>query len=682
MLPRISQSLQIAVPVMLAICALQNLAQTPSRATPVAPLVLHEMGKDAVPLGGPWQFHQGDDPNWAAPGLDDSQWEQLTADKSWGLQGHPSYTGYAWYRRIIDVAPATGAGADFALLVPAIDDAYEIYWNGVEVGHLGTMAPNLVIYSGLPLQTYGLGPVHSGVLAIRVYKFPLASNDPSSLGGFEDLPLIGSPSAIAAVKGNLDFQWLRQQQFTFGLTSLYALVSILSLLAWLRDREQWLLFWMAAFASMPALSIVLVGLRLPFSFALGQLLIQISIAVREASGWLLLVWLLQLHAFPVVVRYTRLAAIIGIVAAAWDGFLSFLYPNFISETLFQISDAVLTLPAVLFEVIPALLVAYAIFKRKRLDSARWMVAILAFLNAMVYWISNATAQGIRFTHWTLAVKINAPLFTLVGNPFSLPTILRTLLFLAIVYAVVRYTAEFRQRQASLELEFQNARELQQVLVPETFPALPGFALTSAYRPAQEVGGDFFQIIPVEGGSTLVVIGDVSGKGLKAAMAVSFIVGTVRALAETTSSPAQILAGLNRRLSGRLQGGFATAIALRLDRNGACTLASAGHPGPFVNDQEIRFPGVLPLGVTPTAVFEETRLQLSERDQLALYTDGLLEARSQNGELYSFERLRDLFSTFPTAEEAAQAAVSFGQDDDITVLTLTRQAEGDLATVPV
>jgi serine phosphatase RsbU (regulator of sigma subunit) len=90
-----------------------------------------------------------------------------------------------------------------------------------------------------------------------------------------------------------------------------------------------------------------------------------------------------------------------------------------------------------------------------------------------------------------------------------------------------------------------------------------------------------------------------------------------------------------------------------------------------------FPGALPLGLTPDAVFEETRLKLSERDQLALYTDGLLEARSQSGEFYSFDRLKTLFATNPTAEQAAQAAVNFGQDDDITVLTLTRHA-GEVA----
>jgi hypothetical protein len=647
-------------------------AEAPSP-KPANTLALDSLGKDAVAIDGPWQFHLGDNPAWASPAFDDTQWEQLTADKTWGAQTHPSYTGFAWYRRSITITPAPGAGPDFALLIPAIDDAYQLYWNGVEIGHLGTMPPHLDVYQGVPPQTFGLGPVRSGVLAIRVYKLPLASNDPANLGGFEGLPLIGSPGAIAAAKGNIDFQWLRGQQFTFGLISLYALVSLLSFIAWMRDRDQWLLFWMTIFASMPALSVALVGLRLPLSFAPQQTLVQASIALREASGWFLLIWLMQLHEYRGLVRTTRILTIIGIIAATADGFLAILYPSVIGQTFYQIGDAILTCPALAFEAIPTVLVVFAIVKRKRLDSARWMVAGITFLNATLYWISNITAQGVRYTHWTVADKINAPLFTLNGNPFNVPTILRTLLFFSIVYAVIRYTIAERRRQATFELEIQNARELQQVLVPEAMPALAGFSLTSAYRPAQEVGGDFFQILPLENGSTLVVLGDVSGKGLRAAMAVSMIVGAVRTLVENSSSPAEILAGLNRRLVGRLQGGFATAIALRLDGDGSCTLACAGHPAPYVNDRELSFPGALPLGIAPNTTFEETRLQLRELDQLALYTDGLLEARSQSGELYSFDRLKTLFSTRPTADQAAQAAVNFGQDDDITVLTLTRLA---------
>jgi hypothetical protein len=657
-----------------AACGPAGATQVQSPSAPGAQtLVIDGLGKGTAPLDGPWQFHVGDDPSWAAPGFDDSHWEQLTADKSWGAQDHPSYTGFAWYRRTIKITPAAGADPNVALLIPTIDDAYELYWNGVKVGQYGKLPPDPTIYEGMPNQTFGLGPIRSGVLAVRVWKFALASNDPDNLGGFEKIPLIGSPSAIAAERGNHDYKWLQSQQFRFGLTSLYALVALLSFIAWLRDRRQWLLFWMSLYAFMLTMDVLLIGMRLSYPFEIGQLLAQISIAVRETSGWFLLIWLLQLHEHPKLVRYIRLAAIIGIISATIDGCLAFLYPDFISAVQMQIADAVTTFPAVAFEGIPVVLVAYAIFKRARLDSTRWLVAIIAFLNATVYAVENFSVQAVRYTHWTLGDKIEAPLFTVAGNNFSLPTILRTLLFLSIVYAVIRYTIDNRRRQHAMEQEFQNARELQQVLVPENLPALAGFSLTSAYRPAQEVGGDFFQIIPLEEGGTLIVLGDVSGKGLKAAMAVSMIVGAVRTLVETTSRPAEILAGLNRRLFGRLQGGFATAVALRLDGDGTCTIACAGHPAPYVNDEEMVFPGTLPLGVLPKAVFEESRIQLIERDQLALYTDGLLEARSHDGDLYSFGRLKTLFASRPTAEQAAEAAVNFGQDDDITVLTLTRIA---------
>jgi hypothetical protein len=151
---------------MFAFCALQIAAEIPSVSTHPAPLVLEGVGKDAVPLDGPWQFHLGDNPGWAAPSFDDSQWEQLTANKTWGAQTHPNYSGFDWYRRSIKITPAPGGSSDFVLLIPGIDDAYQLYWNGVEVGHLGSMPPHMVLYEGVPPQTFGLGPVPKAVFAI------------------------------------------------------------------------------------------------------------------------------------------------------------------------------------------------------------------------------------------------------------------------------------------------------------------------------------------------------------------------------------------------------------------------------------------------------------------------------------------------------------------------------------
>jgi hypothetical protein len=641
-----------------------------------APFVADCLGKGAVPVDGAWQFHMGDDLSWAQPGVEDSTgqngWESIQVDTPWGAQTHANQTGYAWYRRHIHIAPAPGASPDVALLIPAIDDLYELYWNGVRVGGSGSFPPHFDYQFGIPAQTYGLGPIRDGVLAVRVLKIPDVSTDDGTAGGFEGAPHIGSPDAIARLKDSLDYHWLRSQQFRFGLTWLYVLTSFLSFMAWLRDRKQRLLFWLAAYTFMPLLEVLGTGIRLRVSGVWLTMLVQTAIQIREVCQWFLLVYLLQLEESPRLLRFLRISAWMTTIAGMVDGGLTFLILQ-VPDRLLIWADAALTAVILPVEILPAVLVLIALFRRKRLDAARWTVAIFACALATWYSISNVALQGDRYTHWTLAQRMGTPMLSFFGNQVPVQGVLRTLLFASIVYAVIRYAAEYRRRQASLEQEYQNARELQQILVPEALPEIPGFRLTSAYRPAQEVGGDFFQIIPLEGehsGSTIIVLGDVSGKGLKAAMTVSMIVGAVRTLADASASPARILEGLNRRLYGRLEGGFATCVALRLDSNGLCTLATAGHPAPVLNREELPLPGALPLAILPHNVYEEFPQQLRPGDHLALYTDGLLEARNASGELYGFERLTILFGNQASAEQASAEAVAFGQDDDVTVLTLT------------
>jgi serine phosphatase RsbU (regulator of sigma subunit) len=334
--------------------------------------------------------------------------------------------------------------------------------------------------------------------------------------------------------------------------------------------------------------------------------------------------------------------------------------------MLQIGDALLTIPTTLIEAYPLVLIGFAI--GKRLDTARWLMAILGALTQLTLGFQNFTGQGQRFTHWTISRKIS-----------NLSLLEVIFLLISIVYAVYRYSVEQSERQGALEQEFKSAQELQRVLIPETLPSLDGYAVTSAYRPAQQVGGDFFQLIAQSDGSALLVLGDVSGKGLKAAMTVSLIVGTIRTVADTVDDPAEVLSILNRRLHGRLKDGFVTCLALRLDAEGDCVLASAGHPAPFLNREELSLPGALPLGLDLNAEYETVPFHLAVGDRLTLYTDGLLEARNPAGDIFSFERLRALIATQPDAKQATDAAVAFGQDDDITVLTLTRLAPGVAST---
>ncbi len=263
--------------------------------------------------------------------------------------------------------------------------------------------------------------------------------------------------------------------------------------------------------------------------------------------------------------------------------------------------------------------------------------------------------------------------------FGATTVLSWLLVLTLAVTVVRRQLAEGRRQAHLEGEMRSAQEIQHILIPEEIPSIPGLAVSSVYKPAAEVGGDFFQVIPPDPDdpdagtlSTLIVVGDVSGKGLKAAMTVSLIVGTLRTLADATRSPTAILTGLNRRLLGRTQGGFATCLVLRLDADGTATLANAGHLTPFRDGVEWDVPASLPLGLTADAEYDEVRTHLREAETLTVITDGVLEARNGEGELYGFERVAALMRERPSAEQVAEAACSFGQEDDITVLSVKRE----------
>lgn len=649
--------------------------------------VLHidGLGKGTAPIDGQWQFHLGDDPAWALPETPDATgtggWEQITADKTWGAQGHPSYTGYAWYRRHLSLSPSLGIGPNLYLLIPLIDDVYEVYWNGRMVSHNGTMPPHPTFPFAQGAQIVNLGRARDGVLAVRVWKEPLISFNSGLEGGFAATPMVGSLDAVTNEKAALDYTWLRGRQYNFGLELLYALLMVLSLLAWLRNRSQRVLLAMAIFAGTPLIVTLIAGLRLPVSFDTAIGFLQPLLSLHDISLWFLLLYLLELDNNPRFMRLTRNLAIVSLTAATADGVLAMLdWSRPWLSGWVQSADAVLTAIFTILEAYPVVLVVAAV--RKRLDSARWILAITAFVTEMLSVVRVALSQGSRYTHWTIGEKIAAPLFYINGNAFTPQIITDTALLAAVVYAVYRYLQRAARRQGALEQELKSARELQHVLIPETLPELPGFAMTSAYRPAQEVGGDFFQIIPLEGqdaGSTLIVLGDVSGKGLRAAMAVSLIVGSIRTLAKFVPQPAKFLAELNQRLCGRLQGGFTTCLAMRLDPDGQCRIASAGHPAPFLNQREIPLPGALPLGVVPGQLYSEREFQIREGDHFALYTDGLLEARNASGEIFSFERLNKLLATRPNAAVASDAAVEFGQDDDITVLTLTRLASGEQST---
>jgi len=254
-------------------------------------------------------------------------------------------------------------------------------------------------------------------------------------------------------------------------------------------------------------------------------------------------------------------------------------------------------------------------------------------------------------------------------PFTMQTgILLHLFFLLamVVFLVIRFTRA-RRREAWLAGEFEAARQVQQVLLPDELDQCPGFTVECIYQPADQVGGDFFQQIGDGRGGMLIVVGDVSGKGLPAAMMVSVLVGAIRAEAAHGASPSALLVSLNDRMMGRAHGGFTTCLAAHISREGRLTMANAGHLHPYRNGAEIDLPGSLPLGIVAQPRYEAIELTLAPGDRLTFVSDGVVEAQSKSRELFGFDRTLDL-SRQPAAQ-IAQAARDFGQWDDITVVTV-------------
>jgi hypothetical protein len=240
--------------------------------------------------------------------------------------------------------------------------------------------------------------------------------------------------------------------------------------------------------------------------------------------------------------------------------------------------------------------------------------------------------------------------------------------LAIVLIIFVRFLRVQRDQERVSSELAAARSVQELMIPQEKIQTPGFEVDSVYNPANEVGGDFFHVQPTEDGGLLVVLGDVAGKGLKAAMNVSMLMGGLRRTPER--SPARILESLNRVLTGSES--FTTCQAAWFSANGEVVMANAGHLPPYLNSQEVAIPGGLPLGVLPDVTYDEVRLYLHPGDRILLMSDGVVEARHHSGELFGFDRVHNLSGQ--TAFYIADAAKVFGQEDDITVLTVRRLAQ--------
>src|SRR6478752_1972983 len=213
------------------------------------------------------------------------------------------------------------------------------------------------------------------------------------------------------------------------------------------------------------------------------------------------------------------------------------------------------------------------------------------------------------------------------------------------YVAAARTQQNEEQLLILNKELEIARGIQAGLLPEKSFSVAGLTTASRYVPASSVAGDFYDFLPKDGGLG-VLIADVSGHGVPAALSASMVKVAIRAQRDWADKPAQVLTGLNAILCGSLQGQFVTAGYLYLDPSrGSLAYAGAGHPPLLVwRAGEARVESMeengLMLGIFPEGAYKSLTATLNSGDRFILYTDGITEAPSPSGEEFGMERLKD------------------------------------------
>ena len=611
-------------------------------------------------LDGLWRFHTGDNPAWADPSFDDSQWPLLRSDKGWYSQGYPGYAGMAWYRYKVQ-APE---GLDhLTLLFPHIYTNYEVYADGQKIGSFGKMPPDSVPYGCWSFQTYSLPPGKASSrqieIAIRVWHWHGWARQHS--GGPESYALIGDSSVIQTLYDAAQGQQLFSYTSTIILSLLQTFAAIAVFMLFLLRRVEREYLWFSLILAFSAVH----GWVLLW-FWLRPSPVTLMSTIQVVAG-ILCVGLAQLAFYRQLLKARRSPFYWVSVTCLIAGIAYVLLIN--SSLLPAPANSYQFSLVVFLAILPnSLWILLLLFLRARqnLEDAR-LLLLPVLLQTSATLFQNAAI--ITFSAgWQHRLAYDIPL---IGHPFPISIEeAGNMLFLLAVFAILilRYTRT-RSLEERFAAEVQAARKVQRYLIPEHLPDTPGLVIESVYRPSHEVGGDFFQVLPnATEGSALIVVGDVAGKGMEAGMLATLIVGGIRTAASFTTEPLRILSLLNERMQGR---GLATCVALRIDRDGSATLANAGHLPPYLNGQEMAMEGALPLGSVPGITFPVLRFKLAEGDALMLMTDGVAEAQNAEGHLFGFERIAEMLRKGVAAVALATAAQEFGQEDDITVLTVAR-----------
>jgi hypothetical protein len=614
-------------------------------------------------LDGPWYFQIGDDPRWADPAFDDGAWTTVTLSEPLSLLGFPTYTGYAWYRMRLQPQQLASFGisspnAPLDILVSGDSvGQLELYVNGVESGRTRGMTDRPASYQSPPFAAHLSAPDATGsrLLAIRTWSGPEFGVSRGVLVKVE----IGTPADIAdRLSMATGRQWNEHVTAGIVVTFLFFCVAVLGAALYLAQRHHTEYLWL----SLLCLSVAAGGSG-DVAFGLAWMPFSIYRFFTMWTGRIFMAVTLEFVLLFTGGEYRK------VVRGIQIGIL--LVPLIAMLASQGLSDVL----GVAAEVTFCGLVCFLLFGAWRRGRSEAGIMLVPFFLAATADSADTVLAFFAHMHM-LPERFAAQRFHIGPIEFGTATVSYTV-FLGSLVAVILYRfigiSEEEQRSSA---EIAAARSVQALLIPTQLPSNRNFMLESAYLPINGVGGDFFQVLPLKDDSLLIVVGDVSGKGLQAAMNSSTLVGALRN--ELSHDPATVLEHLNRVLLGAVSSPgavpgldsapcFATCLCARIYPDGALAIANAGHLSPYRDGRELELPPGLPLGVIADSHYEQVTFQLHRGDRLVFLSDGVVEATNHEGELFGFERTQQV-SNEP-ARYIAQTAQRFGQTDDITVVSL-------------
>jgi serine phosphatase RsbU (regulator of sigma subunit) len=259
--------------------------------------------------------------------------------------------------------------------------------------------------------------------------------------------------------------------------------------------------------------------------------------------------------------------------------------------------------------------------------------------------------------------------------------------LRVAQMVQEQQEQVRERER-IEQELRTAQEIQHTFLPKDVPALPGWQLVPYYQSARKVGGDFYDFLPFEDGRLGLVIGDVSDKGIPAALVMTATRTMLRTAAQETASPGEVFARVNELLYAEIPPKmFVTCFYAILDPiSGQMSYANAGHDLPYRRQKdgvsELWATG-MPLGMMPGTCYDEHEIIIAPGESLLFYTDGLVEAHNPEHEMFSFPRLKTLLEVHADGASLIRLLLSelksftgegWEQEDDVTIVTLQRKPD--------